>query len=467
MSRSPTTYLLSLFSLCALFPSVFAIETVTELNIPQYMGRWYQMYADKFVLSTFERNAVCMTADYYIQDDGNINVFNAQNHGDETGELETISGHATLPDSSQPGKLKVFFDGTGPPGGAPYWVAKLGPLDSNNQYSYSIVTDNTQTSLFVLARDVAIFNSNYDAEVREFLKNNGFTGFRNSPIPTTQNDQCAYRPIPSLTTATSMNAETLNEETGENKADDTFSFSNQVKSYMASATDKIKSIHVDQIIKDSKSRMSKINWNFFPGKTPPPTVLDVDINSYVGRWYQVYANKFVYLTFERNAVCQTADYAKLEDGKGISVVNAQNKNSPTGEIDSISGTAVITDPNEPGKLTLKFTTVPFPGEYWIVKLGPIVNGEYQYSIVSDSDKSQMFVIARDVDNFKATYDDEVLTFLEDNGFTGKSAPIASIQGPNCAYSDPSALIFMEDQHSERFFLRGGQGYEENPTAIKY
>lgn len=455
--------LLSFFSLSALYSTVFAIETVSELNIPQYMGRWYQMYADKFVLSTFERNAVCMTADYYVQDDGNINVFNAQNHGVETGELETISGYATLPDFSQPGQLKVFFDGTGPPGGAPYWVVKLGPLDSNNQYSYSIVTDNTQTSLFVLARDVAKFNSDYDEEVKEFLKNNGFTGFRNSPIPTTQNDQCAYRPVPSLATSKiAYEADNINQESTE-----VISFSKQLKDYVTAASEKIKAVDVDKIFNDSKTRFSKFKWGFFPKTSPPPTVSEVDIDSYVGRWFQVYANRLVYLTFERNAVCQTADYKKLEDGNGISVVNAQNEKSPTGEISSISGSAVITDPTEPGQLTLKFTTVPFPGDYWIVKLGPIVNGEYQYSIVSDPDKSQLFVIARDVDEFKAKYDNEVLTFLEQNGFTGKSAPIPSVQGEDCAYSDPSTLSIMEDKFSARLFLRGGQTYPENRTAIKY
>jgi len=458
MNKFLLSSLLSFLSLSSLVSSVLSIETVTDLNIPQYMGRWYQMYADKFVLSTFERNAVCMTADYYVQDDGNINVFNAQNHGDETGELETITGYATLPDSSQPGKLKVFFDSAGPPGGAPYWIVKLGPLDSNNQYSYSIVTDNTQTSLFVLARDVAQFNSDYDAEVKEFLQNNGFTGFRNSPIPTTQNDQCAYRPVPSLTT--------FSADTNKNDMEEIPIFSKQIKDYVTYATNQIQSINVDKLMKESKSKFSKFKWIFFPGTTPP-TVSEVDIDSYIGRWYQIYANKLVYLTFERNAVCQTADYKKLEDGNGISVVNAQNEGSPTGDISSISGTAVITDPSQPGKLKLKFTTVPFPGDYWIVKLGPIVDGQYQYSIVSDPDMSQLFVIARDVDDFKANYDEEVLTFLEENGFTGKAAPIASVQGEDCNYSDPSTSYYIEGHNVERVFLRGGPTNPENPTAIKY
>merc|ERR1719450_255734 len=272
--------------------------------------------------------------------------------------------------------------------------------------------DNTQTSLFVLARDVAQFNSDYDAEVKEFLQNNGFTGFRNSPIPTTQNDQCAYRPVPSLTT---FSADTINNEIEEIPI-----FSKKVQDYVTYATNQIKSINVDKLMEESKSKFSKFKWIFFPG-TSPPTVSKVDLDSYVGRWYQIYANKLVYLTFERNGVCQTADYNKLDDGSGITVVNSQNTGNPSGEITDISGTAVITNTEEPGQLTLQFDTVPFPGDYWIVKLGPVLDGEYQYSIVTTPNMSQLFVIARDVESFKANYDDEVLAWLNEKGFTGTSA----------------------------------------------
>jgi len=440
--------------------SVLSIATVEELNIPQYMGRWYQMYADKFVLSTFERNAVCMTADYYVQDDGNINVFNGQNHGEESGELETISGYATLPDASKPGQLKVFFDSAGPPGGAPYWVVKLGPIDSStDQYSYAVVTDNTQTSLFVLARNVDEFNEKYDAEVLEFMKNNGFTGFRNSPIATVQNDQCAYRPVPSSTvSATQMSVKTNHED--QKVIDDTFqSFSKHINNLMTSFDNQIKTINMNKFF-------SKFRFGF--GQSAPPTVSKVDLDSYVGRWYQIYANKLVYLTFERNGVCQTADYNKLDDGSGITVVNSQNTGNPSGEITDISGTAVITNTEEPGQLTLQFDTVPFPGDYWIVKLGPVLDGEYQYSIVTTPNMSQLFVIARDVESFKANYDDEVLAWLNEKGFTGTSAPIPSVQESDCAYAEPSMMSYhklimgKEKDTEDQLKLRG-----LNPTSIKY
>ena len=33
-------------------------------------------------------------------------------------------------------------------------------------------------------------------------------------------------------------------------------------------------------------------------------------------------------------------------------------------------------------------------DYWIVKLGPIVDGQYQYSVVTDSRTSSLFILVR-------------------------------------------------------------------------
>ena len=38
-----------------------------------------------------------------------------------------------------------------------------------------------------------------------------------------------------------------------------------------------------------------------------PTVTELDVNKYLGRWYQMYASQSVYATFENKADCVTAD----------------------------------------------------------------------------------------------------------------------------------------------------------------
>ncbi len=64
------------------------------------------------------------------------------------------------------------------------WVVKLGPpsFGGNGLYQYSVITDNLQATLFVLARDVDTF----------WLAENGFTQFWNKPVPTVQNKNCLY-----------------------------------------------------------------------------------------------------------------------------------------------------------------------------------------------------------------------------------------------------------------------------------
>ena len=70
---------------------------------------------------------------------------------------------------------------------------------------------------------------------------------------------------------------------------------------------------------------------------------------------------------------------------------------------------------------------------WIFKLGPIVNDQYEYSIVSDNAGLGLFVLARDVPRFNALYKDEVLEYLQLTGFVGQRAPIEEYHGPDCEY----------------------------------
>jgi lipocalin len=39
------------------------------------------------------------------------------------------------------------------------------------------------------------------------------------------------------------------------------------------------------------------------------------------------------------------------------------------------------------------------GDYWILALGPIVDGKYQYSVVSEPRKLMMWVLARDPQDY--------------------------------------------------------------------
>lgn len=61
---------------------------------------------------------------------------------------------------------------------------------------------------------------------------------------------------------------------------------------------------------------------------------------------------------------------------------------------SIDGTAAAPNASRPGELRVTFSSVPFPGSYWVVKLGPVENNQYQYSVVTDRFGLTLFVLVR-------------------------------------------------------------------------
>ena len=164
----------------ALFPAA----TVPALNVTQYLGKWYQVCDNWLVNATFEKNGVCVCATYSQRSDGKIKVFNQQRILTPTGPEKNITGYAYVPDSTQPGQLKVHFDVS--PIDGQYWVYHLGPTAGpDNLYQYSIVSDQFKTSLYVLVRDVEEFYLKFHDEVMDKVTALGFVGF-NAPIRTPQ-----------------------------------------------------------------------------------------------------------------------------------------------------------------------------------------------------------------------------------------------------------------------------------------
>ena len=79
------------------------------------------------------------------------------------------------------------------------WIMELGPqreydVDGETvlQYSYSLVTDSRGLSLFVLARDVAEFEADFEDQVLATLHDIGFFTRLNSPEKGYHGDDCAY-----------------------------------------------------------------------------------------------------------------------------------------------------------------------------------------------------------------------------------------------------------------------------------
>jgi lipocalin len=152
-----------------LFAKSNNFTTVSELDLPKYMGHWYQVYAAP-VDYVFQGYGKCITADYQITGSNNVSVLNAQYNINN--EYEEIKGYAFYKDVNQPGKLSVVLDGVGVV--APYWVIKLGEI-VNSYYQYSIISVPEGPSLWVIARNTDDFFNLYDEDVKTFLDENKLT----------------------------------------------------------------------------------------------------------------------------------------------------------------------------------------------------------------------------------------------------------------------------------------------------
>ncbi len=118
---------------------------------------------------------------------------------------------------------------------------------------------------------------------------------------------------------------------------------------------------------------------------PLPTVAEVDLTRYAGKWYEIarYPN-----WFERGCSGVTAEYTLRDDGS-VTVLNICR--TPDGaERSRIQGRATVDNPQEPGKLTVFFSTAPFGAPYWILDLGV----DYEYAVVGDPSRSFFWILSR-------------------------------------------------------------------------
>ncbi len=144
----------------------------------------------------------------------------------------------------------------------------------------------------------------------------------------------------------------------------------------------------------------------------PDTVKNLDVNKYLGHWINIYASPTNYI-FQGYGKCLTADYTYFNENN-ITVLNKQlNINN---ELETISGYGYYKNTSESGKLTVHLDGVPVDSPYWIIKLGEIINNEYQYSIVTTPSGISVWVLVRDLDIYYKYYDDEVKIFLDNYNF---------------------------------------------------
>lgn len=118
---------------------------------------------------------------------------------------------------------------------------------------------------------------------------------------------------------------------------------------------------------------------------PLTTVEQVDVERYLGRWYEIarFPN-----SFEENCEGVTAEYARREDGL-ISVTNTCRKGAVDGPAKVANGRARIVDAESNAKLEVSFFG-PFWGDYWILNLAE----DYSLSLVGEPGGRYLWILAR-------------------------------------------------------------------------
>ncbi|MCX6186225.1 MAG: lipocalin family protein [Bacteroidetes bacterium] len=118
---------------------------------------------------------------------------------------------------------------------------------------------------------------------------------------------------------------------------------------------------------------------------PLQTVANVDLNKYVGKWYEIasYPQRF-----QKGCHCTTAEYT-LSDKGYVIVENRCNRDSIKGKQSYIKGKAFVEKNSGNAKLKVQFFW-PFKGKYWIIDLAD----NYSYAVVSHPNRKYLWILSR-------------------------------------------------------------------------
>ncbi|MDX1809206.1 MAG: lipocalin family protein [Sulfurospirillaceae bacterium] len=112
------------------------------------------------------------------------------------------------------------------------------------------------------------------------------------------------------------------------------------------------------------------------------TVDKVDLNRYLGTWYEIARYDHV---FERGCVNVSATYSLKKNGK-IQVVN-RCETSEGKQKEAIGSAYAVDDSNSKLKVTFFW---PFYGNYWIIKL----DSNYTYALIGDPSRKYLWILSR-------------------------------------------------------------------------
>ncbi len=119
-------------------------STVPAVDVSRYLGTWYEIASVK---QFFSLGLVGSTANYSLNPDGSLRVFNSATYFSFDGPPSEIVGSAVPVDSSNARLNVAFFGENSSQGPGNYWIVDLDP-----NYQWSIVSDPTGETCFLLSR---------------------------------------------------------------------------------------------------------------------------------------------------------------------------------------------------------------------------------------------------------------------------------------------------------------------------
>lgn len=130
---------------------------------------------------------------------------------------------------------------------------------------------------------------------------------------------------------------------------------------------------------------------------PLPVVDNVDVNRYIGKWYEI-----AHLPFKQQegCSCTKAEY-QIIDSTTLRVINKCMKD---GEIDQANGKAFVVEGTNNAKLRVQFFW-PFRGDYWIIFLD---SENYNWAVVGTPSRKYLWILSRSPNMDKTLLNDLIM-----------------------------------------------------------
>ena len=141
---------------------------------------------------------------------------------------------------------------------------------------------------------------------------------------------------------------------------------------------------------------------------PLETVSSVDINKYMGRWYDIASYPAF---FQKGCRCTTADYELISEKGYVQVINRciKFKNGKSKLIEA-KAKAFVIEGSANARLKVQFFW-PFRGDYYIIGLAE----DYSWAIVGEPKRKYLWILGRNSLIPTQTYN-KILQLIQSKGY---------------------------------------------------